>query len=116
MNDTTAPRASVLVNEIFDEIGSFEKLQIKYKNYGAYDTEPDGVFQRLIDRAIKGEGPSVPRTGDAWELYAGSMDCTEAANALHDQALKIVQMIESCPIRDISLLRGRLQDYCWRIY
>ena len=106
----------VLVDQIFNEIKQFEKLQSTYRDYGARDTEPDGVFQRVLDRAINGEGPAIPRTGQGWDLYTQSMDCEPAAHALHDQALKIVQLIESCPIRELVTLKGRLHDYCWRIY
>lgn len=105
-----------LVEQIFAEIKQFETLQSTYRDYGAYDSEPDGVFQRLLSRAIAGEGPSVPRTGQGWDLYSHSMDCEKAAHALHDQALKIVQLIESCPIREIATLKGRLRDYCWRVH
>jgi hypothetical protein len=104
------------IEQIFAEIKAFEALQSKYRNFGANDTEPDGVFQRLLDRAIKGEGPAIPRTGAGWDLYDRSMDCTEAANALHDQALKIVQLIEGCPVREIANLQNKLRDYCWRLY
>lgn len=115
-NSETLPGASVLINNIFHEIKQFEKLQSKFKEYGAYDTEPDGVFQRLLDRAINGDGPAIPRTGEGWELYSFSMDCEVPAKELHDQALKIVQLIESCPIREIANLKRRLNDYCWRIH
>lgn len=105
-----------LVEQIFAEIKQFGAVQATYRDYGAYDSEPDGVFQRLLDRAVKGEGPAVPRTGQGWDLYSHSMDCEKAAHALHDQALKIVQLIESCPIRDLGALKGRLRDYCWRVH
>ena len=111
-NNVQQPR----IQEIINEIKNFEQVQSKYKSFGAYDTEPDGVFQRLLDRAVKGEGPAIPRTGEGWDLYASSMDCTEAAQALHDQALKIVRLIEDCPIRELDHLKSRLRDYCWRLY
>lgn len=110
------PGASVLINEIFHEIKQFEKLQSKFRDYGANDTEPDGVFQNLLDKAINGHGPAIPRTGAGWDLYDSSMDCEAPARELHDQALKIVQMIESCPIRELAALKQRLNQYCWRIH
>jgi hypothetical protein len=88
----------------------------KYKEFGAYDTEPDGVFQWLVDQAVKGLKPDIPRTGARWDLYDSSMDCTEAARALHDQALNVITAIEECPVRDLDLLRSKLQEYCWRLY
>lgn len=104
------------IDAIFKEIKAFEELASKHRDYGANDSEPDGVFQRLLDAAVHGKGPAVPRTGEGWDLYAHSMDCTVAANDLHDQALKIVRLIEDCPIREISQLKSRLRDYCWRLY
>jgi hypothetical protein len=105
-----------IVDQIFQEIKQFETLQVVYRDYGARDTEPDGVFHRLLDHAVNGEGPAVPRTGQGWDLYSHSMDCEKAAHALHDQARKIVQLIESCPIRTLSELKKRLNDYCWRVH
>lgn len=104
------------INCVFDEIKKFEATQQKYKQFGAYDTEPDGIFQWVIDQAVKGLKPDVPRTGDKWDLYDTSMDCTEAAQALHDQALKVVTAIEDCPVRDLDLLQAKLKEYCWRLY
>ncbi|WP_353208420.1 hypothetical protein [Sphingorhabdus sp.] len=98
------------------QIKEFEKVQSKYREYGANDTEPDGVFQSLIDKAVHGKAPSVPRTGSGWDLYASSMDCTEAAQALHDAALVVVQNIEATPIRDLELVKEYLRGVCWRIY
>lgn len=63
-----------------------------------------------------GEQPSIPRSGQGWELYANSMDCEEAANKMHDQALKVVRLIETCPVKDFAQLRSRIKDYCWRLY
>jgi hypothetical protein len=114
MNNTAATPA--IVDQIFQEIKQFEALQVVYREYGARDTEPDGVFQRLLDKAVEGASPAVPSTGRGWDLYSQSMDCEKAAHALHDQACKIIQLIESCPIRTLSELKKRLNDYCWRVY
>lgn len=104
------------VESVLEEIKAFEATQSKYREYGANDTEPDGIFQRIVDNAVKGKEPSIPRSGHGWELYANSMDCTEAALALHDQALRVVRAIEMCPIRDLDRLQTKLKDYCWRLY
>ena len=97
-------------------IKEFEKTQSKYREYGANDTEPDAVFQSLIDAAVHGKAPNVPRTGAGWDLYASSMDCTDAAQALHDAALLVVQNIEATPVRDLELVKEYLRGVCWRIY
>ena len=109
-NQTETP-----TEEIFAEIKAFEKLQEKYKQFGAWDTEPDGIFQKILSDAVKGKNPKLPRTGAQWELYSSSVNCEEAANALHDQALKIVRRIESAQIKDLNEIKRRVSAYCWRL-
>jgi hypothetical protein len=107
---------SVLLETIKAGIKEFEKAQTKYREFGAYDTEPDSVFQGLIDDAVHGKAPHVPRTATTWELYTNSMDCSEAAVALHDAALAVVQAIEATPVRDLAVVKEYLRSVCWRIY
>jgi hypothetical protein len=116
LQPTTETKSAEIVEQVFAAIAEFEKTQTRHKDVGARDTEPDGVFQLLIDRAARGDGPPVPRTGQGWDLYTQSCDCEQAAKDLHDAALKVVQLIESCKIQDLQLLRGRLKEYCWRVY
>lgn len=104
------------IDQVFAAIKEFEQTQRKHIASGASDTEPDGVFQQLIDQAARGEGPAVPRTGRGWELLTLSGDCEPAAKDLHDAALKVVQLIESCTIQEAQPLQKRLRDYCWRLY
>ena len=104
------------MDQIFQEIKKFEELCSELKDYGARDSEPDGVFQRVINAASLGEQPSVPRSGRGWDLFTQSMDCEDAANKMHDQALKVVRLIEACPVKDFERLRARIKDYCWRLY
>lgn len=104
-----------LTDEIFAAIKAFEKLQERYRKFGAWDTEPDGVFQQVLKNAVDGTQPKIPRTGDHWQLYSHSMNCDEAANALHDQTLKIVRLIETSQIKDLSEIKHRIYDYCWRL-
>jgi hypothetical protein len=111
-----ATKMSVTLEAIKAWVKEFEKTQSKYREYGANDTEPDAVFQALLDAAVHGKAPNVPRTGSGWELYASSMDCTEAAQALHDAALVVVQNIEATPIRDLEPVKEYLRSVCWRIY
>ena len=109
-------KISVTLEAIKAWVKEFEKTQSKYREYGANDTEPDGVFQSLLDNAVHGKGPNVPRTGDGWQLYTQGMDCTEAAQALHDAALIVVQNIEATPIKDLEPVKAYLRGVCWRIY
>jgi hypothetical protein len=68
----------------------------------------------LLLNAIDGKAPCPPRTAKAWELLTMSQDCTAAANDLFEAALKTIQLIESCSIRDYAELKDYVQTYCWR--
>lgn len=114
MAETTTTKQLPIIEKVKEAIKAFEETQIKYKSFGAYDTEPDGVWQRLLLKTIEGSGPTPPRDADRWELYSTSMDCTEAAQALFDAALHAIQTIEGCPIRDLGALKHYLKEYCWR--
>ena len=92
----------------------FEETQHKYRAFGAEDTEPDGIFQHILWKVANDEDTSIPMSGGGWELYASSMDCTEAADALHLAALGAVQAIFSCSMRESASVRRYLKDYCWR--
>jgi len=103
------------VDQIRDAVKEFEGVQKKWASYGAYDSEPDGVFQGLLVRAFRGKKPKVPYSGDGWELYDSSMDCNQAASALHDAARKVVDLIETCPLVESNAVKSYLEGHCWRI-
>lgn len=102
------------IEKVKTAIAAFESTQKKYREFGANDSEPDGVWQRLLMAAVSGLAPTPPRTSDGWELYTSSMDCKEAANALFDSALGAIHAIEACSISDVKILRDYLESYCWR--
>ena len=104
------------LEKIKAKIKEFENVQRQYREFGAYDTEPDSVFQGILDDAIKGKAPHVPRTATTWELYTSSMDCSAASVAFHDAALAVVTAIEAAPIRDLEVIKEYLRGVCWRIY
>jgi hypothetical protein len=103
-----------IVARVEAAIKEFEATQKKHKNAGAFDTEPDGVWQGLLLNAIDGKAPTPPRSPEKWQLLTLSCDCTEAANDLFAAALKTIQIIESCSIRDMETLRQVVDKYCWR--
>jgi hypothetical protein len=116
LSKTSEKPATTLIDQIFQEIKNFEALCSTLKDYGARDSEPDGVFQRIVNSASMGGQPSIPRSGQGWELLTHSMDCEAAAEKMHDHALKVVRLIETCPVKDFERLRHRIKDYCWRLY
>lgn len=109
----TAPEAGTLA-AVKAAVKTFESVQDKYRKYGARDTEPDGIFQGILWDVINDKDTSIPMSGDGWELYANSMDCTEAASALHLACLGVVQQIFACRLVARRELRSYLENYCWR--
>jgi len=107
---------TLTVEKLREAVRRFEYMQKKYRQFGAFDTEPDGVFQRLIVDAFDGKEPAIPRSGAGWELYDSSMDCTAAATALADAAREVIDVIENSKIRDHRPMQKFIEDYCWRIF
>jgi hypothetical protein len=111
---TPETKPAVGLQAVKDAVKHFQATQAKYRDFGAYDTEPDAIFQGILWKVINDEDTSIPMSGAGWELYASSVDCTEAANALHLAALGAVQAIFACRMADRRELRTYLKDYCWR--
>ena len=95
---------------IKNRIVQFEKLQDELSNFGARDTEPDGIFQEQLVRAVLGKSVKVPTGTRSWELYSGS-GSGSASKRLHDACQGIVDLIQSCPNKEI---KEYLKEYCWR--
>lgn len=81
------------LQEIKSAIQNFSTVQQQFSKYGACDSEPCHVFADLIRQALKGKEPTVPFEAEDWELYSSSMNCNEAAKALHDAAKKVVDLL-----------------------
>ena len=103
-----------VVERVAEAVEAFEAVQQQYDDYGAWDTEPDGVFQVLLKRAFVRGSCKVPRTGSAWQLYTASMNCTEAGMALGRAAQVVVDLIVQAPLRERRELGSYLKGYCWR--
>jgi hypothetical protein len=110
----TAGTSTVTLQTIKNAIKNFEAVQNKFRSFGANDTEPDSVFQGILWAVINDEDTSIPMSGDGWELYSSSMDCKEAADALHLAAVGAVQQIFGCPPALRKEMRKYIKDYCWR--
>jgi hypothetical protein len=98
-------------------IKKMEKTMIKYSEYGASDSEPDGIFQGLLIRAMQGEKVVPPKSGHGWDLFVNSdLDCREAAKELYLKSSVAVVMISAMPIGELKPLKEFLKQYCWRYY
>lgn len=111
---TNAAAPATGIHAVKNAVKQFKAVQEKYRAFGATDTEPDAIFQGILMAARKGKDFEIPQSGAGWELYASSMNCDEAAAALHFAALVAVQAILACTIKDAQELKQYINDYCWR--
>jgi hypothetical protein len=103
-----------MMNKLHEAVNKFEETCMEYAKYGAGDSEPDGVFQRTLAIAYKKGTNSSRASGEFWQLYTESMDCSVAANALHKAASKAAEIVLNATIRDKDELYEYLEGYCWR--
>jgi hypothetical protein len=102
------------MNRVRIAIKKMEDTMTKYAEFGASDSEPDGIWQGLLVRAMTGETVVPPKSGEGWDLFTHSMDCREAAKELYLKSSVAVVMISAMPIGELEPLREFLQGYCWR--
>lgn len=102
------------IQAVKNAVKQFEAAQNKYRTFGACDTEPDAIFQRILMNALEDKDFEIPQSGNDWELYTNSMNCDEAAAALHFAALVAVQAIYACTIKDRRDLERYIKSHCWR--
>ena len=101
-----------MLDKLKNLVKEFEKVQSKYSDFGAYDSEPDWVFQRVIRKAFEKGEVDIPTDGYEWELYTASMDCEEAAKELHDKATEVANFVVQ--VRDDENVHKFIDEYCWR--
>ena len=88
----------------------FQEVQIKHKKLGAFDTEPDAVFQRLMMDAMKGtEWTGVPATAKEWQLFDDMEGAEVAAQELAVAAIPCVSFAAQ-----VGLAIGLITEACWR--
>jgi hypothetical protein len=96
-------------------IRTFEAAQERWKEYGAADTEPDGIWQGLVRDAIFGRTPKIPETADEWDLFDQEPGAEAAAAALAAAARAAVEAIGGLPLAAVGPIRDSLRGYCWRV-
>lgn len=102
------------VDKLKAAVKAFEAAQAKYAEFGARDTEPDGVFQYTLARAINGKEVVMPTSARDWQLFADMKGCGAAARVLTAACRKAVNIILDTKIQDSAAVRAYLLDYCWR--
>ena len=84
-------------------LGEFYKLQSKYREYGATDSEPRHFFEYLMEQAIAGKPfPSVS-PGD-WQIFSSMAGWKRVANSLTKKAQKVYQKIQNAPHVEVMAL------------
>lgn len=102
------------VDKLKAAVKAVEAAQAKYSEFGARDTEPDGVFQYTLARAINGNEVVMPISSRDWQLYSDVKGCIAAARALTSACRKAVKIILGAKLKDSAAVRAYLLDYCWR--
>ena len=94
-------------------VRDFTDLQDNLAQYGAADTEPDVVFQRVLRRSVEGVD-FLPTTADDWQFYSDIPGVDEAAFKLTETADKIRSFIRETTIAESLEIRNFIEGYCWR--
>ena len=103
------------LNKVKQAIDNFEQVQKEYSSFGAWDTEPDGVWHSHLVGALQGKMPSR-MSAAKWDLFTCSMNCTEAAKKLTAaskaacKTLKLAIANQNNPSKIVAYIK----DYCWR--
>lgn len=100
------------LDELRVAVAEFERLQRKYRKYGASDTEPCVIFRSILRKAAAGDSYHTERDASGWELYVDEAKSVEAAVALSTAALLTVSVITNCPLRESKAVRKYVADYC----
>lgn len=95
-------------------ISQFEALQNTHAQFGAGDTEPDGVFQFLLWNAFQGQPVEVPTSARAWQLYSSRPGAGSVARVLARVARQAVAAVKGCTIKERAAVEEYLSSYCWR--
>ena len=102
------------LDELKYEIKNMENLMEMFSDFGAADTEPDGVFQLYLVRFYKGK-TTIPER-DGWDLYSSSMKGWEdVEDKLNKQLLIIKDITLDIPRDQNEELEKYLRDYIWRV-
>lgn len=94
----------------------FKETQMKYRDFGALDTEPDGVFQRCLHRHYEGREYRLPTSVCDWELYSTVKGAGTAARALTSKLKKCLTVLDRITIKEQKELRAMLESELWRVY
>lgn len=103
------------VEKLKKAMREFQQAQVKYQDWGAQDSEPDGVFQRCLHRHYKGQDYHLPNSVHDWELYSTVKGVENAARALTSKLKKCLTVLDRITIKEQKELQEMLESVLWRV-
>jgi len=104
---------------LLDLLKGFEEAQHSHAKYGAWDTEPDGIFQEILREAAFGRPYPNVRTPRDWDLFEMKKGASLAAFWLTKKAehihARILEWRKELPVDAWNTMDGFLQEFCWRL-
>src|SRR6185369_8024855 len=100
------------LEKVKEAVSEMERAMNEHAKAGASDTEPDGIWQSLLLKALDGRSFNVPRTPGGWDLYSSHPGAEAAAAALFEKASAAVSVVKAAS--DSREVEKWLRDYCWR--
>lgn len=97
-------------------IREFNETQMKYRDFGALDTEPDGIFQSCLQRHYEGRDYHMPISAHDWDLYSTVKGAGNAARALTSKLKKCLTVLDRITIKEQKEVREMLESELWRVY
>lgn len=86
-----------------DAMENLDLVMTKFSNFGAADSEPRWVSDKVIEDYINNDNNRLPLTADKWQLFT-SMDCEEATKALNEATQKILDVIDRLSYREVATI------------
>jgi hypothetical protein len=97
-------------NRAILKIREFEAIMLKYRNFGAEDSEPRYEFRKTMTNFFKGKDFYIPASARAWQLYSSMEGSEEAALVLNRNLNKLIHTLSEMPFSEVSYA-GRYFGY-----
>jgi len=101
----------MVADDVAQQFFILKSDMVKFKDYGAIDTEPRNVVYDLIRKVYEGKKVNIPRTADAWELYSSMEGVEEVASQLGEQFKKVVDGLGNLTVFEARKLKELPEFY-----
>ena len=99
------------LNELKAAMKEFVKLQEKFSDQGADNSEQGVIFQQILVDCLAMRSPKIPLDAEGWDLYEHTED---VAQALSESTRKCIDIIENCVFGELVDIQAYIKLYCWR--